>query len=105
MKKFFLMAIIAGFTYFGTNAQTAPGNSAYGHSHKKAKKVKKHHYVTKTTAEQRKAINEQHKTAVKTIQQNDALTDQQQKDQIKQANVTHKDQMKSANVYRKARKK
>lgn len=92
MKKLLLMAVLAGFTYFGGAAQTAPGNSAYGHSHKKAKK---HHKVYNGTAAQRKAINVQHKTAVRTIQQNDALSNQQQKNQIKQANVAHRQEMKT----------
>ena len=91
MKKLLLMAVLAGFTYFGGAAQ-APGNSAYGHSHKKAKK---HHKVYNGTAAQRRAVNVQHKTAVRTIQQNDALTNQQQKNQIKQANVVHKQEMRT----------
>ena len=41
MKKLLLMAVLAGFTYFGAVAQDVPGNSNYGHSHKKAKKAKK----------------------------------------------------------------
>ena len=82
------MAVLAGFTYFGAAAQ---GNSAYGHSHKKAKK---HHHVTNTTAAQRRAINVQHRTTIKTVKDNYALTNHQNKDMVKQANVAHKQQMK-----------
>jgi hypothetical protein len=96
MKKLFFIAILAGFTWFGAAAQTAPGNSAYGHSHKKAKKAKKHYPVYTTTSD-RKAINVRHRTAVKTTHSNDALSNQQQKDLTKQANVAHKVEMKSVN--------
>ena len=92
MKKLLLMAVLGCFTYFGTVAQ---GNSAYGHSHKKAKHPKKHYALSNSTAAQRKAYNVQHKTAVKTIRSNDALTNQQQKDQVKQANATHRIEMKA----------
>ena len=95
MKKLLCIAILAGFTYFGTAAQTAPGNSAFGHSHKKAKKAKKHYPVYTTTSANRKAINVRHKTAVKTAHSNDALNNQQQRDLTKQANVAHKVEMKS----------
>ena len=95
MKKLLFLALFTGFSYFGSVAQTAPGNSAYGHSHKKAKKVKKHHRVYSTTVADRRAINTTHRTTIKTITSNDALNNQQQKDQIKQANVTHKTQMKA----------
>lgn len=88
MKKLLSMTILAGFTFFGAVAQ---GNSAYGHSHKKAK----HHHVYSTTSAQRRAINVQHKTTIATVKDNDALTNQQQKTMVKQANVTHKTEMKS----------
>lgn len=102
MKKLFLFLIVAGFISFGAIAQTAPGNSAYGHNHKKAKK---HYHVTNTTAAHRRVINVQHKTAIRTIHDNDALTNDQQKNMIKEANTTHKVEMKSMNVNRKAGKK
>jgi hypothetical protein len=99
MKKLLLMAVFAGFTYFGTTAQDVPGNSAYGQSHKKvkkAKKPKKHYTVTNTTtAADRKAINTRHRTAVRTATSNDALTNQQQREQVKQANATHKQEIKA----------
>lgn len=104
MKKLLFIAILAGFTSFGAAAQTSPGNSAYGHSHKKAKKAKKHHPVYTTTSD-RRAINVRHKTAVKTIHSNDALSNQQQRDLTKQANVAHKVEMKSVNPGKGGKKK
>lgn len=95
MKKLLLIAILAGFSYFGAAAQTAPGNSTFGHSHKKTKKAKKHYPVYTSTSGSRKAINVRHKTAVKTIHSNDALTNEQQRIQTKQANVAHKQEMKA----------
>ena len=91
MKKILFLAMFTGFAYFGSVAQTAPGNSAYGHSHKKAK----HHKVYSSNAATRRAINTTHRTTIKSITSNDALSNQQQKDQVKQANVTHKMEMKS----------
>lgn len=88
MKKILLMAAFGCFTYLGTVAQ---GNSAYGHSHKKAKK----HHVYNSTAAQRTTINTQHRTTIKAATSNDALSNQQQKNQIKQANATHKVEMKA----------
>lgn len=96
MKKLFVLTILSGFMSFGAAAQTTPGNSAYGHSHKKAKHHH-HHHVYSTTATQRRALNVEHKTTIKTIKDNDALTNQQQKGMVKQANVTHKMEMKSVN--------
>ena len=122
MKKLFILAIFAIFTYFGTEAQTKarPGNSAYGHSHKKAKKAKKakkyytandgrryyilngrRHYV----ASSRKAINTRHRTTISTIKDNDALTNKQQKVLVKDANVTHKTEIKAVNPGKKTGKK
>jgi hypothetical protein len=98
MKKLLFIAVLAGFTSFGAAAQVAPGNSTYGHSHKKvkkAKKAKKHYPVYTTTSADRKAINVRHKTAVKAIHSNDALTNEQQRDMTKQANATHKTEMKA----------
>ena len=98
MKKLLFIAILAGFSWFGASAQTTPGKSTYGHSHKKAKKAKKakkHYPVYTTTSDERKAINERHKTAVKTIHSNDALTNEQQRTQTKQANVAHKQEIKA----------
>jgi hypothetical protein len=92
MKKILLMAIVAAFSYLGANAQTAPGNSAYGHSHKK---IHKHYHVTNNTASNRRAINVTHRTTIKAVTSNDALSNQQQRDQIKQANVSHKQEMKA----------
>ena len=94
------MAVLAGYTYFGAVAQDVPGNSNYGHSHKKAKKAKKH-YTVSNTSTQRKAANVQHRTTIKTVTSNDALTNQQQKDQIKQANIAHKTQIKSVSKGKK----
>ncbi len=123
MKKLFFLAIFACFTYFATDAQTKaqPGNSAYGHSHKKAKKAKKHyttsdgrsyhiingrrHYVVSRHQDaQRRAINVRHKTAIRTIKDNDALSNEQQKVAVKQANVAHKTEMKAANPGKKSGK-
>lgn len=95
MKKLLLIAIFAGFTYFGASAQTAPGKSAYGHSHKKAKKAKKHYTVANTNSVNRKAINTTHRTAVRSATSNDLLTNQQQRNQVKQANTTHKQEIKA----------
>ena len=92
MKKLLLMAILAGFTYFGAAAQ---GNSNYGHSHKKAKKAKKHYTVANTNSANRKAINTRHRTAIRTVTSNDILTNQQQKNQVKAANTAHKQEMKA----------
>ncbi|HUS00445.1 MAG TPA: hypothetical protein VMY77_01890 [Chitinophagaceae bacterium] len=94
MKKLLFIAILAGFTSLGAAAQTSPGNSTYGHSHKKAKKAKKHHRVYTTNSDDRRAINVRHKTAVKTIHSNDVLTNEQQRTQTKQANVAHKQEIK-----------
>ena len=89
------MAIFAGFTYFGALAQTAPGNSAYGHSHKKAKKAKKHYTVANTNSANRKAINTRHRTAVRSATSNDVLINTQQRNQVKAANTAHKQDMKA----------
>ncbi len=124
MKKLFFLAIFACFTFFSADAQTKtrPGNSAYGHSHKKAKKAKKHytaadgrryhiingrrHYMSsKRHDAQRRAINVRHKTAIRTIKDNDALSNEQQKDAVKHANVAHKTEMKAANPGKKTGKK
>ena len=110
MKKFLLIAVLAGFTYFGASAQTAPGNSTYGHSHKKTTKAKKAKkakkaYVANTTSAERKVINSRHRTAVKAATDNDALTNQQQRDQIKQANATHKQEMRTATLNKTTGKK
>ena len=110
MKKLLLLVTFAIVTYFGTSAQTSPGNSAYGHSHKKAKKIHKHHHHQQHTvihreADERKAINVQHKTTIRTIKDNDALTNEQQKDMVKQANVTHKTEMKNESMMHKGGKK
>lgn len=112
MKKLLFIAVLAAFTYLGSFAQTTPGNSAYGQSHKKAKKAKKikkakkpyTNTVSQRNDAQRKAINVQHKTAIKTIKDNDALTNQQQKDMVKQANTTHKTAMKTLSTTPKGRK-
>lgn len=108
MKKILLMAILAGFTYFGAAAQDAPGNSSYGHSHKKAKKankVKKPYTVSNSTAAQRKAANVQHKTTISTIKDNDLLTNEQQREKVKQANTTHKQQMRTVSTNKATGKK
>ncbi len=105
MKKLFLLAIFACFTYFGTQAQTTPGKSAYGHSHKKAKKAKKHYHANHRINADRKAINVTHKSTIRSIKDNDALTNQQQKVLVKQANTTHKVQMKNETISHKAGKK
>lgn len=104
MKKLLFIAILAAFTYSGSIAQTTPGNSAYGHSHKKAKKVKHHNHVTYHGDAERKAANVTHKTTIKTIKDNDALTHQQQKDMVKQANATHKQAMKTTKINTKGKK-
>ncbi len=119
MKKLFFLAIFACFTYFATDAQTKaqPGNSAYGHSHKKAKKAKKHYHhhqhpaghhhpaVINRRDADRRVINVRHKTAIRTIKDNDALSNEQQKDAVKQANVAHKTEMKAVNPGKKSGKK
>jgi hypothetical protein len=112
MKKLFLLAIFAGFISLGVFAQTdARGNSAYGQSHKKtvkakkAKKAKKPYTVTTTTSDERKAINTRHRTAVKAATSNDALTNAQQREQIKQANATHKTEMRTATMNKTTGKK
>ena len=125
MKKLFFLAIFACFTYFSADAQTKtrPGNSAYGHSHKKAKKAKKyyttpdgtrryyisngrrHYVVLRRQDAQRKAINVRRKTAVRTIKDNDALSNEQQNVAKKHANVAHKTEMKAANPGKKSGKK
>ncbi len=105
MKKLFFLAIFACFSYFGTIAQTSPGNSAYGHSHKKAKKAKKHYHANHRINADRKAINVTHKSTIRSIKDNDALTNQQQKVLVKQANTTHKVQMKNETISHKAGKK
>lgn len=121
MKKLFILAIFACFTYFGADAQTKtrPGNSAYGHSHKKAKKLyttpdgtrryhivngRRHYVVTRRNDAARRAINTRHKTAVRTIKNNDGLSNEQQKVAVKQANVAHKTEMKAANPGKKSGK-
>ncbi|MDB5224355.1 MAG: hypothetical protein JWN83_3022 [Chitinophagaceae bacterium] len=98
MKKILLMAILGGLTYFGAAAQ---GNSAYGHSHKKAKK---HHHVAYHNNTDRTAINVRHRTAIRTVKQNDALSNRQQKDLVKQANTTHKVEMKRETMSNKGKK-
>lgn len=104
MKKLLVMTILAGFTYFGATAQTGPGNSDYGHSHHKTKKAKKHYHVIKPYDAERRAVNERHKTSIRTIKHNDVLTHQQQKDMVKQANVTHKQDMRTIPMSKKAGK-
>lgn len=104
MKKLLIMTVFAAFTALGVSAQTS-GNSTYGHSHKKTKKAKKHHKTYNTTAADRKAINVQHKTTVRTIRQDNALTNEQQKNQVKQANVAHKQEMKTVTLTKAKGKK
>lgn len=89
MKKLLLMAVLAGFTFSGAVAQ---GKSTYGHSHKKAKT---HYKISNSTATDRNAINSAHRTTIKAVTSNDALSNQQQKTRIKQANATHKIEMKA----------
>lgn len=111
MKKILLFTAIGAFAYFGAVAQDATGNSTYGQSHKKtikAKKTKKAEKQYSTAISQRadrKAINTRHKTAVRTATQNDALTNEQQKDQIKQANAAHKTEMRTATMNKTTGKK
>jgi hypothetical protein len=99
MKKIFLMAVVAIFSYFGAAAQ---GNSAYGHSHKKAKK---HYHVTYRENADRNAINVRHRTAIRTTKNNDALTNHQQRIEVKQANTTHRVEMKRETMSDKGGKK
>ncbi len=99
MKKLLFLALFAAFTYFGAAAQ---GNSAYGHSHKKAKK---HYHVTYRENADRQAINVRHKTAIRTAKDNDALSNQQQKVLVKEANTTHKVEMKRETMSDKGGKK
>lgn len=99
MKKLLFLALFAVFSYFGAAAQ---GNSAYGHSHKKAKK---HYHVTYRENADRQAINVRHKTAIRTVKDNDALSNQQQKVLVKQANTTHQVEMKRETLSDKGGKK
>lgn len=95
MKKILMLAVFAAFTAIGVSAQTTKGKSTYSHSHKQTKQWKKHQKVYNTTAADRKVINAQHKTAIRTARENDALTNEQQKNQVKQANVIHRQEMKA----------
>jgi hypothetical protein len=88
MKKLLFLALFAGLTSFGATAQ---GNSAYGHSHKKAKR---HYHVTYRENADRNAINVRHRTAIRTAKNNDAVTNHQQKIEVKEANTTHRVEMK-----------
>jgi len=104
MKKVIILVFLACFTILGTYGQTQPGNSAYGHSHKKGNKVRKaknHHSGTTHNDGHRKAINVRHKTAVRTIKDNDALSNTQQRDMVKEANTTHKVEMKRESMSHK----
>ena len=105
MKKLLFIAFFGCFISLGAVAQKSPGNSAYGHSHKKAKKVKKTYPLTHNKSTHRKAINVAHKTEIQTIKDNDALTNQQQKVLVKQSNVNHKVAMKNESLSHKKSKK
>lgn len=94
MKKLLLAALLVGFAYFGANAQTSPGNSAFGHSHKKLKHTHRPYTATRHIDADRRAINVQHRTIVRTVRRDEDLTNRQQREQVKQANVTHRDNMK-----------
>lgn len=101
MKKLLFTAFLAACISFGTSAQTTHGNSVYGHSHKKGKKAKKHHKTYNPVAAQRHAMNEQHKTAIHNIKADPSLSNQQKKEQVHIANVTHKQQMQTFSKGRK----
>jgi ABC-type nickel/cobalt efflux system permease component RcnA len=104
MKKVIILVFLACFTIIGTYGQTQPGSSAYGHSHKKGTKIKKakiHHSGSAHNDGHRKAINVRHKTTVRTIKDNDALSNTQQKDMVKEANTTHKVEMKRESLSHK----
>jgi hypothetical protein len=104
MKKLIILAFFAFFTLLNTYGQTQPGNSAYGHSHKKGTKVRKakiHHTRTTPNDGHRRAINVRHKTAIRTIKDNDALSNTQQRDMVKEANTTHKVEMKRESMSHK----
>ena len=105
MKKLLMMAIFAGFISLGATAQTSPGNSAYGHSHKKIKKHYRHTVIHHSENADRNAINVTHRTTIKTVKANDALTNKQSRDQVKQANTTHKIEMKTETMSNKGGKK
>ena len=92
MKKLFFLTMIASFAYFGASAQVQPGNSAFGHSHKKYAK----HYYRNTGREDgdRRDINYRHRTAIRTIQRNDTYTNGQSKDLIRNTNIVHRDDIR-----------
>lgn len=94
MQKLIIASLLAGFAFFGVTAQTSPGNSAFGHSHKKVRHSHHKHIVYHHTDADRRAINVQHRTSVQTITRNTNNTNMQQRDQIKQANVTHRENIK-----------
>ncbi len=105
MKNVIILLFLACFTILGTYGQTQPGNSAYGHSHKKGTKVR-NAKGTNHNDGHRSAINVRHKTAIRTIKDNDALSNTQQRDMVKEANTTHKVEMKRESMsHKKAGKK
>lgn len=97
MKKLLLMAVLAGFISLGAFAQADAGGQTHKKAvkAKKAKKAKKAYRVASTTSAERKAINTRHRTAVKTIHSNDVLTNEQQRELTKQANVAHKQEIRA----------
>ena len=80
------------FVYIGASAQVSPGNSAFGHSHKK---YTKHHYYTNTRREDgdRRDVNYRHRTSIRTIQRNDTYNNGQRRDLIRNTNIVHRDNM------------
>ena len=100
MKKLLLMAVFASFISLGAFAQADPGGQTHQKATKatkarKAKKAKKHYPITNTASANRKAINARHRTAVKSVHSNELLTNEQQRELTKQANVAHKQEIKT----------
>ena len=99
------MAVVAAFCYLGATAQTAPGNSAYGHSHKKIHKHYHHVVTTHREDADRKPINVEHRTTIRTIKHNDDLSNRESRNEVKQANTTHRIEMRKETMSDKGGKK
>ena len=92
MKKLFFLTIFACLVYFGASAQVSPGNSAFGHSHKKH--AKHYAYTTRRDGDNR-TINYRHRTAIRTIKGNDNYTNGQTRDLVRHTNILHRDEMRT----------
>lgn len=113
MKKLLILSLLACFA-FGASAQTSPGNSAFGHSHKK---YHKHYTVTHHTVihhdndADRNRVTYSHRTERRTVRTDidrnrtdrdrDRDRDRDNRGTVRQTTVVHKDEIRKEDHDRK----